>query len=170
VAGRDPKAASTSVSYRFKVIRTIIFVLFALGLIELFLLVKTGQWFGAWFPILAVILGLVAGGLTIRHTGIRSLNEVRAASQSGTIGPNAAIGGLLGVLAGILFILPGLLSDIAGVLLLLPFMRHIVEVRFSRPTARKGGVVIEGEAVEIHEERLPPQTGQEKNEASPWNR
>jgi UPF0716 family protein affecting phage T7 exclusion len=135
VAGRDPKAASTSVSYRFKVIRTIIFVLFALGLIELFL-----------------------------------LNEVRAASQSGTIGPNAAIGGLLGVLAGILFILPGLLSDIAGVLLLLPFMRHIVEVRFSRPTARKGGVVIEGEAVEIHEERLPPQTGQEKNEASPWNR
>ena|GEM_PF-1640965 len=151
-------------------IRTIIFVLFALGLLELFLLVKTGQWFGAWFPVLAVILGFVLGGLTIRHTGIRSLNEVREASQKGHIGPNAAIGGMLGILAGILFILPGLLSDLAGILLLLPFMRKIVERRMSRPTARKGGVVIEGEAVEIHEDRLPPRAGQEKNDNSPWNR
>lgn len=151
-------------------IRTIIFVLFALGLLELFLLVKTGQWFGAWFPVLAVILGFVAGGLTIRHTGIRSLNEIREASQKGYIGPNAAIGGMLGILAGILFILPGLLSDIAGILLLMPFMRQIVERRMARPTSRKGGVVIEGEAVEIHEERLPPQTEQEKNNGSPWNR
>lgn len=151
-------------------IRTIIFVLFALGLLELFLLVKTGQWFGAWFPVLAVILGFVAGGLTIRHTGIRSLNEIREASQKGYIGPNAAIGGMLGVLAGILFILPGLLSDIAGILLLLPFMRQIVERRVVRPTGRKGGVVIEGEAVEIHDDRLPPRAEQEKNDGSPWNR
>ncbi|MGE0005535.1 MAG: FxsA family protein [Parvibaculaceae bacterium] len=151
-------------------IRTIIFVLFALGLLELFLLVKTGQWFGAWFPILAVILGFVAGGLTIRHTGVKSLNEVREASKSGLIGPHAAIGGLLGVLAGVLFILPGLLSDVAGILLLLPFMRQIVERRMGRPSARRGGVVIDGEAVEIHEERLTPPPGQEKNEASPWNR
>jgi UPF0716 protein FxsA len=152
------------------VIRTIIFVLFALGLLELFLLVKTGQWFGAWFPVLAVILGFVLGGLTIRHTGIRSLNEVREASQKGYIGPNAAIGGMLGILAGILFILPGLLSDVAAILLLLPFMRKIVERRMSRPSARKGGVVIEGEAVEIHDDRLPPQRDQEKNDGSPWNR
>ncbi|MGE0238641.1 MAG: FxsA family protein [Parvibaculaceae bacterium] len=152
-------------------IRTILFVLFALGLFELFLLVKTGQWFGAWFPVLAVILGFVLGGLTIRHTGVKSLNEVREASQKGHIGPHAAIGGLLGVLAGILFIMPGLLSDVAAILLLLPFMRHIVERRMGRPSAPKGGgVVIEGEAVEIHEERLPPQPDQEKTETSPWNR
>jgi UPF0716 protein FxsA len=152
------------------VIRTVIFVLFALGLLELFLLVKTGQWFGAWFPVLAVILGFVLGGLTIRHTGIKSLNEVREASQKGYIGPNAAIGGMLGILAGILFILPGFLSDTAAILLLLPFMRQIVERRMSRPSVRRGGVVIEGEAVEIREERLPPETKPENNDATPWNR
>jgi UPF0716 protein FxsA len=144
------------------VIRTIIFVLFALGLLELFLLVKTGQWFGAWFPILAVILGIMAGGVTIRHTGLKSLNELREASQRGYVGPNTAISGLLGFLAGILFILPGLLSDVAAILLLTPFVRHIVERRFRRPSARKGGVVIDGEAVEIHDERLPPGAAQEK--------
>lgn len=151
-------------------IRTIIFVLFALGLLELYLLVKTGQWFGAWFPILAVILGIAAGGVTIRHTGVKSLNELKEASRTGVIGPNPAIGGLLGFLAGVLFILPGLLSDAAAILLLLPFTRKIIESRVTRPSARKGGVVIEGEAVEIHEDRLPPQGGREKNEASPWNR
>jgi UPF0716 protein FxsA len=151
------------------VIRTIFFVLFALGLLELFLLVKTGQWFGAWFPVLAVMLGFLAGGLTIRHTGVKSLNELKEASQRGYIGPNTAISGLLGFLAGILFILPGLLSDVAAVLLLLPFKRQMFEHRLSRPSRRQGGGVIEGEAVEIHEERLPSEPDQEKNEASPWN-
>ena len=151
-------------------IRTIIFVLFTLGLLELFLLVKTGQWLGAWFPVVAVVLGFVLGGLTIRQTGVRSLNQVREASRKGYIGPDVAIGGLLGVLAGILFILPGLLSDIAAIVLLLPFVRHIIERRVGPPPMPKGGVVIEGEAVEIHEERLPPQPDQEKSEASRWNR
>jgi len=152
------------------VIRTIFFVLFALGLIELLLLVKTGQWFGAWFPVLAVTLGFIAGGLTIRHTGLKSLNELKEASRKGSIGPDTAIGGLLGFLAGILFILPGLLSDVAALILLLPLTRQIVDRRLRRPSARQGGIVIEGEAVEIREERLPPEPDQEKNGASPWNR
>jgi UPF0716 protein FxsA len=151
------------------VIRTIFFVLFALGLAELFLLVKTGQWFGAWFPVLAVVLGFVAGGVTIRHTGVKSLNELKEAGQRGYIGPNTAIGGLLGFLAGILFILPGLISDIAAIILLLPITRHIIERRVGRQAAPQGGVVIEGEAVEIREERLPPEPEQEKNETSPWH-
>jgi UPF0716 protein FxsA len=162
------KTADASVSYRFTVIRTIIFVLFALGLVELFLLVKTGQWFGAWFPVLAVILGFIAGGLTIRHTGIKSLNKLKEASRTGVIGPNPAIGGLIGFLAGILFTLPGLLSDVAAILLLLPFTRRIIESRFTTPSARRGGVVIEGEAVEIHEDRLPLRDAPEKDETSPW--
>jgi UPF0716 protein FxsA len=117
-----------------------------------------------------VILGFIAGGLTIRHTGLKSLSELKEASQKGPIGPKSAIGGLLGFLAGILFILPGFLSDAAALLLLLPFTRRIIEHRMSRPSARQGGVVIEGEAVEIHEERLPPRPDQENDEASPWSR
>ncbi|MFZ5673370.1 MAG: FxsA family protein [Pseudomonadota bacterium] len=154
-------------------IRTIFFVLFALGLLELFVLVKTGQWFGAWFPVLAVILGFVAGGLTIRHTGIRSLNEIAQASRSGQsgAGAQAAVGGMLGFFAGILFILPGLLSDLAAILLLVPVSRRLVEAYMVRNGVRQdrapGSVVIDGEAVEIIDDRLPPQ---EKNDSSPWNR
>lgn len=148
-------------------IRTILFVLFALGLLELFLLVKTGQWFGAWFPVLAVILGFIAGGLTLRHTGLRSLNQLRQAGQTGQLGPDVAVSGLLGVLAGILFILPGLISDAVALLLLLPVTRGIIARRMPRPKARPGGVIIEGEAVEVHDDRLPPG---EKNDNSPWRK
>lgn len=153
-------------------IRTIFFVLFALGLLELFLLVKTGQWFGAWFPILAVILGFMAGGVTIRHTGIKSLNEIAQASRTGQTGAQAAIGGMLGFFAGVLFILPGLLSDVAAILLLIPVSRRLVEAYMVskggvRQSGTPGSVVIDGEAVEIIDDRLPPQ---EKNDNSPWSR
>lgn len=153
-------------------IRTIFFVLFALGLLELLLLVKTGQWFGAWFPILAVILGFMAGGVTIRHTGIKSLNEIAQASRTGQTGAQAAIGGMLGFFAGVLFILPGLLSDVAAILLLIPVSRRLVEAYMVskggvRQSGTPGSVVIDGEAVEIIDDRLPPQ---EKNDNSPWSR
>lgn len=163
------KDRSSFSSYRFQVIRTIFFVLFALGLLELFLLVKTGQWFGAWFPVLAVILGFVAGGVTIRHTGIKSLKEIAQASRSGQTGTDAAVGGILGFFAGILFILPGLLSDVAAILLLLPFFRRIIGRRFIRPSGEKraSAVVIDGEAVEIIDDRLPRQ---DPDNHSPWNR
>lgn len=153
-------------------IRTIFFVLFALGLLELFLLVKTGQWFGAWFPLLAVVLGFMAGGVTIRHTGIKSLNEIAQAGRTGQasqVGAEAAITGILGFFAGILFILPGLLSDVAAILLLLPFSRRLVAGFVVRNGVRQGrrptAVVIDGEAVEIIDDRLPPQG---KNDNSPW--
>ena len=151
-------------------IRTIFFVLFALGLLELFVLVKTGQWFGAWFPVLAVLAGFAAGGFIIRHTGVKSLGELREAARAGVIGPQTAIGGVLGLLAGLLFILPGLISDVAAILLLLPVMRRIAERYIDKSGMRKGAVMIDAEAVEIAEQALPhPERHREKNEESPWN-
>ncbi|QIG48212.1 FxsA family protein [Nordella sp. HKS 07] len=107
--------------------------------------------------------------MTIRHTGVKSLKEIAQASRSGQTGTDAALGGILGFFAGILFILPGLLSDAAAVLLLLPFVQRIIGRRFIRPGAqtRRGTVVIDGEAVEIIDERLPRP---DQDNPSPWNR
>jgi UPF0716 protein FxsA len=120
---------------------------------------------------IAVVAGFAAGGFTIRHTGIKSLGELREAARAGVIGPQTAIGGVLGLLAGLLFILPGLISDAAAVLLLLPVMRRIAERYLSRSGMRKGAIVIDAEAVEITEQALlHPEKHLEKNEESPWNR
>ena len=96
--------------------------------------------------------------------------QASRSGQSGA-GAQAAIGGMLGFFAGILFILPGLLSDLAAILLLVPVSRRLVEAYMVRNGVRQdrapGSVVIDGEAVEIIDDRLPPQ---EKNDSSPWNR
>jgi UPF0716 protein FxsA len=131
------------------VIRTLFFVFFALGLLELYLLVKVGQWLGALVPVLLVVGGFVAGGLVIRHTGLKSLALLRGMGRDTLKQRDAAAGGLAGVLAGILFILPGLLSDVAALALLTPVARNWLARRFKTVKSGEHGIVIEGEAVEV---------------------
>jgi UPF0716 protein FxsA len=147
------------------VIRTLLFVFFALGLLELYLLVTVGQWLGALVPVLLVIAGFVAGGLVIRHTGLKSLALLRGTGRDTLKQRDAAAGGLAGVLAGILFILPGLLSDIAALALLTPFARRYLARRFKVSGSSGETIIIEGEAVEIagEERRI-----KDDHNSSPW--
>lgn len=147
--------------------RTLFIVIFALGLLELYLLVKVGQWLGALVPVLLVIAGFIAGGLVIRHTGLKSLALLRGTGRDTLKQRDAAAGGLAGVLAGILFILPGLLSDIAALVLLTPFARRFLARRFKVAGAGGDTIIIEGEAVEIAGEspRIEGDDG-----SSPWQR
>lgn len=147
-------------------IRGLFFVIFALGLLELYLLVIVGQWLGALVPVLLVIAGFVAGGLVIRHTGIKSLALLRGMGRDTLKQRDAAAGGLAGVLAGIFFILPGLLSDVAALVLLTPFARRYLASRFKTVGPGSDAIIIEGEAVEIAGER--PQI--EGDNSSPWQR
>jgi UPF0716 protein FxsA len=147
------------------VIRTLLFVFFALGLLELYLLVMVGQWLGALVPVLLVIAGFIAGGLVIRHTGLKSLALLRGTGRDTLKQRDAAASGLAGVLAGILFILPGLLSDIAALALLTPFARRYLARRFRVAGSSSETIMIEGEAVEIagDERRIEGDTN-----SSPW--
>lgn len=135
----------------------VLLALLAFGAAELFVLVKTGLWFGAWFPVLGVFLGLAAGGLVIRHAGLKSIERLKVAMRSGTSPGGAPGAGLAGVIAGFLFILPGFLSDGMALLLLLPWTRALLVGAILRRstivTARSGvhsGPIIEAEAIEIH--------------------
>lgn len=147
-------------------IRGLFFVIFALGLFELYLLVKVGQWLGALVPVLLVIAGFIAGGLVIRHTGLKSLALLRGMGRDTLKQRDAAAGGLAGVLAGIFFILPGLLSDVAALVLLTPFARRFLARRFKVAGAASETIIIEGEAVEVAPER-PLIDGDNR---SPWQR
>jgi UPF0716 protein FxsA len=149
------------------VIRTLFFVIFALGLLELYLLVKVGQWLGAFIPVLAVVAGFIAGGMVIRHTGLKSLVLLRGTGRDTLKQRDVAAGGLAGVLAGILFILPGLLSDVAALALLTPFARRFLAKRFNTASPGNQTIIIEGEAVEVTGEgrRIEGDT-----DPSPWQR
>jgi UPF0716 protein FxsA len=148
------------------VVKRILLGFLLFELLELLLLVKAGEAFGTLFPIAAVLTSMVAGGLVIRHYGLQALNRLNGALRTGGVPPaGPASAGLVGVLAGILLILPGFLSDIGAILLLIPTARRVVAFGlgwrggFGFPIRRdpSHGTVIEAEAVEIHGEVISDQ-------------
>src|SRR5438067_502025 len=158
------------------IMKRVVAGLLLFGLIELALLVKAGEVFGTWFPIVAVVLSMAAGGQVIRHYGFQTVNRLRDVLRTGAAPAGPRPAGIAGVLAGILLILPGFLSDLAAVVLLIPMTRRIVasalgwRIGSTRVSARRQtsrGPVIEAEAVEIHGEMGAKQ---HICQPSPWRR
>jgi UPF0716 protein FxsA len=159
-------------------VKHILFGLLFFGLVELALLVKAGEVFGTWFPIAAVVLSMAAGVFLIRYYGLQTLRRVAEILRTGLPPVEHPSAGLVGVLAGILLILPGFLSDLCAILLLVPAARrriaslvgwraHWVASGRRRARACGKGPVIEAEAVEIlHESGSTPPV----ERASPWRR
>jgi UPF0716 protein FxsA len=152
------------------------FLLF--GFVELFLLIEAGRTFGTWLPIASVLLSMAAGGLLIRHSGLKTLRGLAKTLKTGHPPRGSPAMGILGVIAGILLILPGFLSDVMALLIYIPAARRIVAsalglkapafIFTGQPSqARPRGPIIEAEAVEIHGAiRSPEPSGQ----SSPWRR
>jgi UPF0716 protein FxsA len=124
------------------------------------------------------VLSMMVGGLLIRHYGLRTVQRLREALRTGVPPAGRNTPGLVGVLAGILLILPGFLSDLAAILLLIPAVRRFFAsslgwqmssfaVGRRGSAGARGGPIIEAEAVEIRGEiRSERPVGR----SSPWQR
>ena len=117
-------------------------------------------WLGGFLgvlPVLAlVILDILAGSALIRRSGTNIFTLLNTPAGDKKTVSGGAAKSLLGALAGLLLILPGIVSDFIALALLLPWVRRRVarflETRISRDfTVRRGGPVIDVEAVEIEE-------------------
>jgi UPF0716 protein FxsA len=101
-------------------------VFVALPLIELAVLVKTGQAIGFWATMGIVVgTGLLGAHILMRQgwTTMRRMQEAVAKGQP-PVAP--VIDGAFLVVAGALLITPGLISDAAAILLLIPPVRRQV--------------------------------------------
>jgi UPF0716 protein FxsA len=101
-------------------------VFIAFPLLELALLIKTGQRLGLW-PTLAIIVGtaLLGAHVLLRQgwTALRHMQEAMARGQP-PVAP--VIDSAFLMAAGMLLIMPGLIGDAAALLLLVPPIRHVV--------------------------------------------
>jgi UPF0716 protein FxsA len=96
----------------------------ALPLIELALLIKTGQVIGFWATMGIVIgTGLLGAQVVLRQswTTVRAMQEALARGRP-PVAP--VLDGAFLLLAGALLITPGLISDFVGLLLLIPLVRQ----------------------------------------------
>lgn len=101
----------------------LLLVLIAIPLLEIALLVKTGQWLGFWWTILIVVATAVLGSSLLHRQGIGTIRRVMAAAASGQPPVESLLEGVLLLVAGLLLITPGLITDAVGLLLLVPPLR-----------------------------------------------
>ncbi|KJS23397.1 MAG: hypothetical protein VR72_00815 [Clostridiaceae bacterium BRH_c20a] len=93
-------------------------------LIELALLIKIGQYFGALPTIFLVIITGGIGVFLARNQGVMVLRKIQFELQQGVVPGNSLIDGLLVLVGSIFLVTPGLITDMAGFSLLLPFSRN----------------------------------------------
>ena len=98
-----------------------LFLVFVVApIIELFVLIKTGQVIGALDTVVLLILSAFVGATLVRRVGARVWSRFMQQLQAGKEPTKEIADGVCVVLAGALFIAPGLVSDVLALLLLFP--------------------------------------------------
>ena len=131
---------------------------------ELASIILVGNLLGVGPTLALLFVGGVLGFALIRSAGLGIAAALRSPVQGSALPKGVAGKAVARVIAGLLFIIPGFLSDAIGLLLLLPPVRSwlgakLPIARFSagRPPPRRYETVIDGEAVEVVGEILPPE-------------
>ena len=96
-------------------------------LVEIYLLIKLGQTFGAITSILLVIFTGFLGAYLAKMEGLRTLFRLQETLREGGIPGEELLDALLIALAGLVLITPGFITDLVGFLLLVPFTRMLVK-------------------------------------------
>ncbi len=92
-------------------------------ILDFALLVRMGEAFGAEAALVFAALGLLIGVAVLRRTGFAVLAAWRRA-MTAAAPEDEALGALLWIAAGLLFMLPGPMSDLLALALLLPPVRR----------------------------------------------
>jgi UPF0716 protein FxsA len=95
-------------------------------LVELFLLIKLGQYIGVGATVAIVIGTGVLGAWLTRMQGLRVVRELGQRIESGQMPAGPLIDGLLILVAGAVLLTPGLITDACGFFLLTPRFRAVV--------------------------------------------
>ena len=89
-------------------------------LVEIYLLIKLGQNFGAITSILLVIFTGILGAYLARMEGLRTLFRIQETLREGRVPGEELLDALLIAIAGLVLITPGFITDVVGFLFCFP--------------------------------------------------
>ena len=102
-----------------KILASFILVL----LIDLFILIKLGEYLGFWYTIAIIIIAGIVGAFTVMREGISVIQRVKRDLGQGIVPGRQLLSGLLMLIGGMLLIAPGIITDVAGFMLIIPGSR-----------------------------------------------
>ena len=95
-------------------------------IIEIYLLIEIGSFFGVLTAITFVILTGFLGAFMARMQGLQTLFRIQENLREGRMPSGELLDALLIVIAGLVLLTPGFLTDSAGFLLLIPSTRNSI--------------------------------------------
>jgi UPF0716 protein FxsA len=96
-------------------------------LLEIYLLIKMGENFGALTSVILVIFTGILGAYLARIEGLRILFRLQETLREGRMPGDELLETLLIAIAGLVLITPGFITDLGGFLLLVPFTRMLLK-------------------------------------------
>jgi UPF0716 protein FxsA len=100
--------------------------LIVVPVLELVLLIKVGQWLGAWQTVALVVAMAFTGLLIISRQSFTVLRQSLEALSEGRPPVTQVLDGLFLMLAGGLFLMPGFITDALAIMLLIPPVRRSI--------------------------------------------
>lgn len=101
-------------------------LLLLIPVIEMLLLIKVGEWLGAFYTVGLVILSALLGLSLLRRQGVSTLMRASRKIEQGGLPAQEMAEGFLLAASGILFLAPGFFTDAIAFCCLVPFSRRFL--------------------------------------------
>ena len=134
---------------------TVLVLIIAIPLIEIYLFIKIGSQIGAFNTVLLILTTAVIGVAYARYEGFNTLKSGIGQLVKNEMPVYEIISGATLAFAAFLLILPGFATDLVGILLVIPFTRKILLSRFVKTNInknRKKNNYIEGDYEDISDD------------------
>ena len=137
---------------------TVLLLIIAVPVVEIFLMIKIGQNIGALGTIALIFLTAIIGMYFAKLEGLKTLRSGILTSYQNKVPLYEILSGASIAIAAMLLIIPGFFTDTVGFLLLIPFTRKIMISYFFRTSNshRKKDFkkTLDGEIVEKDKDEL----------------
>ena len=134
---------------------TVLVLIIAIPLIEIYLFIKIGSQIGAFNTVLLILTTAVIGVAYARYEGFNTLKSGIGQLVKNEMPVYEIVSGATLAFAAFLLILPGFATDLVGILLVIPFTRRILLSRFVKKNInknRKKNNYIEGDYEDISDD------------------
>lgn len=169
--------------------------LIAVPLIEIALFIEIGGWIGLWPTLGIVVVTAILGSWALRLQGLSTLARARQQVDRGVVPTRELFDGACLLLAGALLLTPGFFTDTVGALLFMQPVRDLLRKTLGRTIAARaevhvhtagqggqgprqgpgpgrgsGGPTIDGDYVDLDEQREREEQEEAKEEIPPPER
>jgi|TARA_B100000530_G_C15880483_1_gene457227 UPF0716 protein FxsA len=124
---------------------TIILLIIAVPLIEIYLFIKIGSQIGAFNTISLILITAVLGVIYARYEGFNTLKSGIRQLMNNEVPIYEIISGAALTFAALLLILPGFATDFFGILIIFPITRKIFLKKFKKKYTKNKKNLIDGE-------------------------